>query len=161
VKYWRIRVINSAGFVSEAIDWATNSLWDHTEIGTESGTWIGAHDDGGVQERPANYCMPTRERRYAIPVTDEQYEKIMGFARREIGTPYDFADIAGLLVHDRKIDAPHRFICSAFVTAAGMAGDVNLLNVEPGFEYLITPEAVHLSPLLIGNCTYVFPEEAK
>lgn len=169
MKYLIVRVINSSGFVSEAIDKLTNSLWDHAEIGDGDGTrenvtaWIGAHDDGGVQSRPLNYCTPTRERRYAVPVTDGQWEKILTSARCKIGTGYDFWDIVGLALHDRKIHDNHRFICSAFVTWAAEQGgeETMLLNVEPGFEYLITPEAVHLSRLLIGNCTYAFPEVAK
>lgn len=163
MKHWIIRFINSSGFVTEAIDWATNSLWDHTEMADSDGSlaingWIGAHDDGGVQNRPADYCTPTRERRYAIPVTEQEFAATMAFAKSKIGTPYNFADIAGLLLKARKINSVHRLICSQFVTEAGEAGGIRALNVEPGFEYLITPESLHLSPLLIGNCIYASPE---
>lgn len=152
---FNIRFINSPGFISEAIDLVTDSLWDHTEIQTETGTWIGAHASGGVEERPADYCIPTRERRYSIPCTDAQLAKMMGYARSKIGiTEYDFEDIGGLLFRNRKLHTDGRTICSAFVLMSAFAGSLWMLNVEPGWEYLITPETLHLSPLLIGHCTY-------
>jgi hypothetical protein len=156
--FFKIRFINSDGFVSWAIDTVTNSLWDHTEIETETGTWIGAHASGGVEERAADYCKPTRERRYAIPCTDEQLAAIMQYARSKIGTKYDFEDIAGLLFRTRKLHSKGRNICSAFVLMSAFAGQLFMLNIEPGYEYLCTPENLHLSPLLIGHCTYRFPE---
>jgi hypothetical protein len=156
--YFKVRFINGAGFVADAIDFVTNSLIDHVEIETESGSYIGAHADGGVQDRPANYCTPTWEKRYSIPCPDDQLQKIMSYARAKIGTPYDFTDIVGLLFHDRSLDSPHRLICSAFTFSAGVAGGLYLLNAEKEFAHLVTPETLHLSPLLIGNCTYSFPQ---
>src|ERR1700731_4236172 len=95
--YLKMRFVNSNGFVARSIDWGTDSIFDHAEIETETGSWIGAHDDGGVQDRPADYLKPIRDYRYNIPCTDEQYEKAMAFARSKIGTPYNFLDIVGLL----------------------------------------------------------------
>jgi len=155
---FRIRFINSPGFVSEAIDWVTFSLWDHAEIETETGTYIGAHAGTGVQERPADYCVPTRERRYAIPVTDDELAKIMAFARSKIGTPYNYVDIAGLFLH-HDLTSPNREICSMFVFESALAGGVQMLNVLPGYTNLVTPETLHLSPLLIGRSFYSFPAE--
>jgi uncharacterized protein YycO len=151
---FKIRFVNSNGFFARAIDWATDSLFDHAEIESETGSWIGAHDDGGVQDRPADYLKPTREYRYAIPCTDEQYEKAMTWAKSKIGTKYNFSDIGGLLFHDRKLNNPHAVICSQFTLMAAQAGGIQMLNVLGGYEFLVTPETLHLSPLLIGNCTY-------
>jgi len=154
--FYLLRFINGAGFVSAAIDWATNSLWDHTEgaFMVESNFvtgWIGAHDKGGVEERPLDYCRPTRERRYRLELTAEQYTKMRAFAKAKIGTPYNFADILGLLVHERHIESAHREICSQFQIDLCDAGGIWLLNVEPEYNYLITPETLHLSPVLRGR----------
>lgn len=150
----KIRFVNSNGFIARSIDWVTNSLFDHVEIESEVGSWIGAHDKGGVQDRPANYMDPIREYRYAIPCTDDQLARAMAFARERIGTTYNFAGIAGLLFHDRKFNDIHSLICSQFTFEWGTAAGIYMLNVLPGYEYLVTPETLHLSPLLIGNCTY-------
>lgn len=152
-----IRFINSDDLVGHLIDWTTNSLWDHAEIATEAGTYIGAHAVSGIEERPAGWCKPSRERRYAIPCTDEQLAKIMAFARSKIGTPYNYRDIIGLFLHDRGINSNSRAICSEFVFQAAVAGGLWLLNVLPDYSHLVTPETLHLSPLLIGHCTYSFP----
>jgi hypothetical protein len=159
VPFFKIRFINSDDFVGRAIDWTTNSLWDHAEIETDEGTYIGAHAGSGVEERAAEYCKPSRERRYAIPVTADQHARMMAFARSKIGTPYNYLDIAGLFLHDRRLNSGHRAICSVFVFDAAIAADFYLLNVLPGFTYLITPETLHLSPLLIGRCTYSGPNK--
>lgn len=147
-----IRFINTSDLVSDLIDFVTNSLWDHTELlDPENGHWIGAHAGSGVQSRPADYCTPTRERKYAIPVTADQLTKILAFARSKIGTPYNYVDIAGLFLHDRALTSTGREICSMFVTEATMAGELWLSNVEEGYTYLMTPEMVHLSPKLRGR----------
>jgi hypothetical protein len=154
VALFTIRFVNSPGFVGSAIDWATNSLFDHTECLSSTGGWIGAHDDGGVQDRPFNYLDPSREMRYAIPITDEQYAAGVAFDKAKIGTPYNFGDIAGLLFHDRGINTKHRLICSQFATDRAQAMGLQMLNVLPEFTYLVTPETLHLSPLLYGRCIY-------
>ena len=156
-----IRFVTQGGFVSEAIREVTFSEFSHVEIGTETGTWIGAHYDGGVQERPANYYTATLERRYAIPMTDEQYAAAMAYARQKIGTPYSFADIAELLFHvDRGTD-DNGLICSWFVFMVLLAGGIQALNVLPGYANKVTPDSLHLSPIFIGRCIYSFPSRPE
>lgn len=153
---FRIRFITETSIIAEAIRLVTFSEWSHTEIITEAGTYIGAHSDGGVQERPADYTKVSRERRYAIPVTEEALDRMMAFARSKIGTAYDFKDIAGLFLH-HNLTQKGREICSMLVFEAALAGGLALLNVQPGYSNLVTPETLHLSPYLIGHCTYTFP----
>jgi uncharacterized protein YycO len=150
-----IRFIKTGGLVSDAIAFDTNSLWDHVELITPQGTYIGARASGGVEERPADYCVPVRERRYCIPCSDSQAIRIYSWAHSKVGTKYNFLDILGLAVHDRKFGARNsEDICSQFVIQAGVQGGIWMLNVLPGFDFLVTPETLHLSPLLIGKCVY-------
>lgn len=154
-----IRFINSAdSFVGRAIDWTTNSLMDHVEIGARASyaddavtSWIGAHSDHGVQERQFDYCKPTAEWHYRIPCTEEQWATILAAARADIGVKYNFLDIGGLLFHDRRLNDPHRLICSHAAYKWVWASGIMLLNVLPEYAYLVTPETLHLSPLLIGH----------
>jgi hypothetical protein len=150
---FRIRFITESDPISDLIRFVTFSEWSHVEIITETGTYIGAHADGGIEERAADYCKPNHERRYAIPVTDEQYATMMAYARSKIGTPYNFKDIVGLMLHHRMTEVK-RSICSQFVEDVGVSAKFLFLNVEPDFDYLITPETLHLSPKLIGNCYF-------
>ena len=166
--YFLTRYIDAKDFrfdeVGVLIDWVTASIWPHVEIGvatdptdphSEITGWIGARAKGGVQLRPYDYLTEIiRERRYAVPVTEDQYNKIMAFARSKIGTPYNFEDIAGLFLHVRSLTSKDQFICSMFHIEAAMAAGLAWLNVLPGFTYWITPETDHLSPILIGNCIY-------
>ena len=149
----RLRFIKSAGFVSAGIAWWTNSLFDHVEFGTPEGTWIGAHWGNGVQERPANYCTPTREYCYEVPCTAKVETASLEWMRSEIGTPYNRSDILGLLLHYRRLESPHRVICSQFMSDGMLRffGASRYLNVIPGSTYLVTPETAHLSPLLTGH----------
>ena len=148
---FRIRFITERDFVSWAIRRVTFSEFSHVEIVSEDGrSYIGAHSDGGVQERPADYCLPSFERRYAIPCSDAQLEKIMAYARSKIGTPYNFLDIVGLLFH-RNLTTKGRVICSMFVYLAALEGGIQMLNVLPEYANLVTPDSLHLSPLLVGR----------
>ena len=149
--HFTIRFINNPGFVSSSIAWVTNSLFCHVELGTPEGTWIGAHAGTGVQEHPANYCKPTRNYIYDVPCTQEQSDGILKYARNAIGTPYNYRDIAGLLFHHRRLTSPSRVICSQFCMDALLSVGIRALNVLPAYTYLITPETLHLSPILIGH----------
>jgi hypothetical protein len=75
----------------------------------------------------------------------------MQYAKAAIGTPYNYRDIAGMLLHSRTLTSPSRAICSQFCIEMLMKVGIRPLNVLPGFSYLITPETLHLSPLLIGK----------
>lgn len=154
-----IRFIDEPGIISRLITWTTDSLWCHVEVLSRDGKeWIGAHSGTGVQARSIDWCSPTRERQYAIPVTDMQYEAAMIWIEKKIGCPYDYADIIGLAIHKRIGSSDHEIICSAFVLLFLMAGDLMPLNCIDNFAYLVTPEILHLSPLFIGRCVYNSPQ---
>jgi hypothetical protein len=149
----RVRFIACGGFVSRAILWMTNSLWSHVEFGTPEGMWLGAHAGSGIQERPADYCKPRLERVYEIPCTDEQLEELLRWARSQIGVEYNYRDIVGLMVKNRTLNSPKRFICSQFCTQGLLRvfGAKRVLNVMSRYAYLVTPEMLHLSPLFVGR----------
>lgn len=149
----RVRFITCDDFISRAICAVTNSLFSHVEFGTPEGTWIGAHVGDGVQERPANYCQPTREYVYEIPCTVAQQTSAVAWMRGFIGCKYNTLDIIGLLIHNRRVTAPHQVICSQFVSRGLLRifGPDRYLNVLAGYAHLITPETAHLSPLFAGH----------
>lgn len=184
------RVINSPGLVSKAINWVTASLWDHFEFWIDAemmvkiivilkahgmpcdypaeGGYLGAHAGTGIEFRPLNYCVPSREKRYQWPCTDKQFEAWVVSAFGKIGTPYNYLDIGIIFFHLRKLTSDTREICSEFGFAeCAKAAQVEtephlvklmwLLNVELDYAPLITPETLHLSPVLMGNCKYSYP----
>jgi hypothetical protein len=146
-----IRFIRTPGFVTDAICFVTNSLLDHAEFGTPEGTWIGAHSDGGVRERPANYVIPSEQWVYDVPCTSFQSSQLLKNARAAIGTPYNFIGIGGLLFHARKLTGIKTVFCSQFCFFEANKVGIYLLNVLPEFSYLVTPETLHLSPLFRGH----------
>jgi hypothetical protein len=150
-----IRFIFEPDFVSRLIGWETNSLWCHTEALSRDGqSWIGAHAGTGVQPRPLNYCKPTRERQYAIPVLDRAADAAYTWLESKLGTPYNYADILGLTLHARIGVSEHEVICSALMLQFMQQSGLEPLNCLPQYSSLITPETLHLSPLFIGKCTY-------
>ena len=152
-----VRFIKGAGLVSDIIAFDTNSHFSHVEFGTPEGTWIGAHLDGGVQERAADYCDPVRDYRYEIPLaSDDAMNRWLTQIRADVGTRYNVEDIAGLLLHDRALNDTHAVICSEWATQKLIEclGAPKVLNVLPLRAYLITPEMLHLSPIFVGRMTY-------
>lgn len=149
----KVRFVTSDSFVSKSIRWATNSIFSHVEFGTPEGTWIGAHTGDGIQERPGNYSKPTRDYIYEIPCSQEQQDAHLERIRAAVGTKYDNWDIAGLLLHNRKLHTSNAAICSEFATGEllNVFGPYKVLNVLHEFTYLITPEMLHLSPIFVGR----------
>lgn len=163
MQIYTLRFIATKGFVSSAIKFVegTVAYADHVEAKNRSGDgWIGAHAGIGVKDMPLDWtpqCEIVWERQYELRLTDKQYELAMGFLESKIGTPYDYADILGILFHDQKIEDPRRIMCSCLQYEVLCACGVTMLNVLKEFAHLVTPETLHLSPLLIGNCAYEFP----
>jgi uncharacterized protein YycO len=150
--YITIRFVFEPGLVSKLIGWQTDSLWCHTEALSRDGqSWIGAHAGTGVQARKLNWMKPVREARYAVQVTDEQYDAAMTWLESKIGEPYDYADIVGLALHRRLGASDHEIICSALMTEFMQNAGIRPLNCLEGYDYLITPETLHLSSVFIGK----------
>jgi hypothetical protein len=149
----RVRFITTDGFVSAAIRKVTGSLFSHVEFGTPEGRWIGAHIGDGIQERAADYCKPSREFVYEIPCTDAVQVAALNWMRSKIGTKYNTVDIVGLMLQARSLRSPHNYICSQFCTEGLMYayGTPKVLNVLAAWDYRITPETLHLSPIFVGQ----------
>jgi hypothetical protein len=154
MKMFRLRFVTQEEVESDIIRDFTRSLWSHTETVLEDGSYLGALMEGGVQIRPANYCTPKREMRYAIPVEDDQYVKAMDFAHAQIGKGYNKMGILGLTL-DTGWSNSDEWFCSQLETAISVAGGFPMLNVLPNYTRKITPEMLHLSQSLIGRSYYV------
>ena len=149
-----IRFVDAADWITAGINWETNSLWPHVEFGTPQNTWIGAHFNGGWQERPFDYCLPRREAIYDIPCALDVQVEHLARIRAQVGVlKYNRLAILGMLIRNRKLTSIHSVICSQGVSDEALIlwGPHQYLNVLPGFTHLVTPEMVHLSPVLVGH----------
>lgn len=159
--YLTQRFIYDPDFVTRIINWRTDSLFCHTEALSHDGTkWIGAHAGTGVDARPLDWCKPTRERVYRLPVTPTQYAKVMQFLESSVGRPYDYSDVFGLLLNQPALHNCHAVICSALQLTACLQADYFPLNVLPEYAYRVTPELLHASPVYCNRCTYVYEKDA-
>lgn len=159
-----LRFIATKGLISDDIKFVEGiSFIDHVECLNRTGDrWIGAHAGLGVQALPLDWAKDIIwERQYSLPLTDEEFDLIQSFLESKINTKYDYEGILGILFHDRKWDDSARLDCSALQYAALWTGGVMALNVLPEFAHLVTPETLHLSSLLIGNCTFSNSDSGK
>jgi hypothetical protein len=155
---FRLRFVTDDSFISRGIRFVEggSSVFSHVEIILPDGSYLGAHNPEGVEIRPADYCTPTRERRYAIPVEQADLDKMLAFAHAQVGKRYDLSDIRGIMFH-RNWHDPTKWICSELVAAIAEAGGLWMLNVLPEHTNAITPEMLHLSPVLINHCYFHTP----
>lgn len=146
-----IRFIAEPDLLSRIIMWLTNSLWCHCEILNRDGTaWIGAHAWTGVQARPLNWVKSSRKRCYAIPVDSSAYHAAQDWLENQVGLPYDYTGCLGILLHCR-IHSKRGRDCSNLAIATMQHAGIQPLNTLADYDYLITPEVLHLSPLFIGR----------
>lgn len=144
-----IRFVTANDPVSIAIRMETWGKFSHVEFILDDGTTLGAHADGGVAIRPLNYAKFTEQHWYSIPVTEEQKIAIMAFAHEQVGKPYDFTDIAGILFH-RDWRSDDSWICSELVAAAFEKG-LPLLHIPDKDVNRVTPGGLYQTPYLIDN----------
>ncbi len=100
--------------VTIGIEKLTRSEISHVDFVTPEGTLIGAHSDGGVQERPADYEKFGLRIRVTIPVSEANAQAALAYARSKIGTKYDHKDIVGIALGDARLYDPKELICSCF-----------------------------------------------
>ncbi len=93
----RIRLIRDPGIISAAICWWTWGQWSHVEIDNGDG-WLGARFTGGVMVRPYDYCRPVAQEIRGVEMTAAEEALFWQAARGEIGRPYDWRAIAGLIL---------------------------------------------------------------
>jgi hypothetical protein len=98
--------------VTEGIEKLTRGEISHVDYVTPQGTLIGAHLNGGVQERAADYEKFGLRIRVTVPVTAEQAAAALAYARSKIGTSYDAEDILGIAIGDSRLHDAHDLICS-------------------------------------------------
>jgi hypothetical protein len=114
-----IRFVAGNDFVSRWISFGEYGFWaTHVETLMPDGSLLGAHAIGGVQARPRDYDKGkfSKELFVPIPATPEQTDGFHTFLRAQIGKPYDFEAIAGIVAqHDWRNDKA--WICSELVAA--------------------------------------------
>lgn len=145
-----IRFVTESDPVSLAIRLETWSQFSHVEFILDDNTALGAHAKGGVKIRPIDYAKFTNEERYKLTVTDQQKTDILDFAHKQVGKPYDFTDIAGILFH-RDWRTEDKWICSELVASAFEHGGFPLLYAPIKFVHRISPAQLYLSPYLLNN----------
>lgn len=115
-----IRFVTGDDIVSNGIRAFEYGFWaTHAEALMPDGTLLGAHAEGGVQARLHDYDHGqfTREEYVSLPASPEQTDAFHAFLRSQIGKPYDFEAIAGI-VAERDWQAPDSWFCSELQAAA-------------------------------------------
>ena len=117
----KIRFVTGNDFISNAIRVGERDGWcTHVEAIMPEGTWLGAHLDGGVQARLADYDKITRTRELIIEIiapNSNVEDKFNEFLRTQVGKPYDVKAVFGLGVGRNWRDA-NSWFCSELIAAA-------------------------------------------
>lgn len=142
-----IRFVTEDDLVSALIRDKTWCDYSHVEFVLDDGSTLGAHFDGGVAIRPADYSKFTKLQLFVIPCTPEQKEAILYFANFQLGKPYDTEAIAGMVAH-RDWSDEGKWFCSELVTAAFHYGGLPLIRVPDNVDR-ITPRDLLLSVRLL------------
>ena len=130
---------NSIG--ARLIRWFTWSEYSHVDFVLEDGRLLGAQSDGVFIRKPNNHY--TKVQRVSV----EAPASVLKHARSQIGKPYDYGGIFGIILR-RNWHDPKRWFCSEYVAWAFKEAKAPLLRTERANR--ITPRDLLLSPLLMG-----------
>jgi uncharacterized protein YycO len=115
----QVRFVTCADVISAGIRLAEYGFWaSHAEVLMPDGKLLGAHADGGVKERDQGYDKATLLHDLFVPLTmpADQEAAFFAFLRSQLGKPYDFDAIAGI-VAQRDWRALDSWFCSELVAA--------------------------------------------
>jgi hypothetical protein len=116
----RIRFVTDGDPVSAGIRAAEYGFWaSHTEAVMPDGTLLGAHYDGGVQARAAEYDKDSfsQEMIVSIPAEPAMTDAFHSFLRAQLGKPYDVEAIVAFVAR-RDWQDPNKWFCSELQAAA-------------------------------------------
>jgi len=140
-------VTNRFNPVSAAIRLRTASEFSHIEfVNLTDQTTLGSRSIGGVKIRPCAKDHYSRVEQFTFSGIEKAYE----WGLTQIGKPYDFSGIAGILFnHDWTNDK--RWFCADFIQMASIKGPFNpLLSTRPSnFIAHYTPRDFLLSRTLV------------
>lgn len=118
-----LRFVTSPDMVSAGIRAAEYGFWaSHVEAALPDGTLLGAHFEGGVRVRPADYDAGQRskEMRITLPSDDLMDDRFYAFLNKQLGKPYDVEAILAF-VTQRDWQSPEAWFCSELIAAALVA----------------------------------------
>lgn len=139
--------------ISRAIQFAQYGFWcSHVEAVMPEGTLLGAHADGGVQNRAVDYDARewTRQEFVDLPADAEQTDGFYCLMRAEIGKPYDLTAIAAFVAR-RSWQEPDSWFCSELVMA--MLEKIGVVTVVPTEVNHLTPRDCRLIVAAAGGTT--------
>ena len=137
----KIRVIAESNIESELIRYWTWDKYSHVEFILPEG-YLGSRLNGGIQIRPFDYITVSLEAILTLTLSPEQEDKILSWAKAQIGESYGWKDVVDEAFHD-EIMKPSAMDCSHFVSKAFAQGGF-LISRKPFFQN--TPADVY-------NCT--------
>lgn len=115
-----LRFVTSNDAASHGIRAGEYGFWA-THVEAKIGkTWLGSHANGGVMQRPLDYDAGRWTQQQIICIGVGAAEKEDAFERfllDQIGKPYDYAGIAGLVL-GRNWRNPDSWFCSELQAAA-------------------------------------------
>jgi uncharacterized protein YycO len=134
----------SWGPVSTFLRFFTWSQISHVDFVVPEGL-LGAREMG-VKIRPFGSIKVTRDIIAYVVCTEDQAEQVLGFARAQIGKPYNWLGLLGFAVR-RDFPSKKRWFCSELVIAAFEMAGIRLLNIKDVDR--VTPEMLLNSPLVV------------
>jgi uncharacterized protein YycO len=141
-----LRFMTTSSPVSSLIRFFTWSNYSHVEFVLKDGRLLGSHLDGGVQARDPNYSTNITDVAYGyVDCPIEVTEKVLRFAYKQIGKPYDLPALFGL-VGRRDWKRDNSWFCSELIAEAFDKAGYPLIMREPTNR--ITPANIYMSPLV-------------
>jgi hypothetical protein len=147
---FRIRFVNSPGFVGDMIDLLSDAPVDHCEFDSGTG-WLGAHWQDGIQNRPYDYMTPSREYIFGLEVDALNLADGIDWAKSMIGTGYNFGAIIGIEFHIPSLTQIGKDICSQYSYLMCRKLGFTPLNKEVLNPWDVTPGMLMYSPIFDGK----------
>jgi uncharacterized protein YycO len=133
-----IQFSTSKGIPSAAIRLFTWSWASHVDLVLPSGDLVGAIPGEGVKIHNTEYY---KSQQFTVDAPESVYD----FALTQLGKPYDWAGIFGLVTRDRNWENDDKWFCSELAAWSFKQAGCPLLNEV---AYRITPRDLLISPLL-------------
>lgn len=118
---------------SVAVRVGTWSAWSHVDLVDGEGpaaTVIGALAFSGVAEEPLAYRLAHASRAALVQIPSADPQAVLAAARSQLGKPYDWAGIAGLITRNRNWQEEDCWFCSELIAWAFAQAGQPLFRAE-------------------------------
>ena len=124
------RLLKPTDLVGEIIAWRTNEPWSHAVVIFGDAVYSSIFPKvlkTNITDTVVSF-PPRKGDDFILEVTDDQYNEMLNWCKRQVGKNYDYLSMLGWALGLKQLQTPHRTYCFEFCWDTLLAAGLDIRN---------------------------------